>query len=163
MIYYKSRFYLVYWGAEIGIIDVQDGPEPRVESRLIHLDDNRDLFSQGNVQYYLVEVNDALLLLVRFGRNRPDVEDGVDTCKCEVYELDAVEGKFKEINNLGDSTIFFGSFIDSPKVIGAEPNHIYFTDDWFEENYFLECGGGKNTGAYNLEDGSIESFILNYH
>lgn len=55
-------------------------------------------------------------------------------------------------------TIFFGSFIDSPKVIGADPNHIYFTDDWFEENYFLERGGGKNTGAYNLEDGSIESF-----
>ncbi|KAG5584439.1 hypothetical protein H5410_044873 [Solanum commersonii] len=68
---------LVSWSAEIGIIDVQDGPEPRVESRLIYLNDNRDLFAQ---------------------------------------------------------------------------------DDWFEENYFLECGGGTDTGAYNLEDGSIESF-----
>ncbi|KAL3358424.1 hypothetical protein AABB24_015511 [Solanum stoloniferum] len=162
MIYYKSRFYLVSWSAEIGIIDVQDGPEPRVESRLIYLNDNRDLFSQGDVQYYLVEVNDALLLVVRFGRKRPNIEDGLDTFKCEVYELDAIEGKLKEINDLGDSTIFLGlngaTSIDSTKFTGVKPNHIYFTDDWFEENYFLECGGGTDTGAYNLEDGSIESF-----
>ncbi|KAH0635597.1 hypothetical protein KY289_035512 [Solanum tuberosum] len=162
MIYYKSRFYLVSWSAEIGIIDVRDGPEPCVESRLIYLNDNRDLFAQGDVQYYLVEVNDALLLVVRFGRNRPNVEDGVDTFKCEVYELDAMEGKLKEINNLGDSTIFLGlngaTSIDSTKFTRVKPNHIYFTDDWFEENYFLECGGGTDTGAYNLEDGSIESF-----
>ncbi|KAG5584433.1 hypothetical protein H5410_044867 [Solanum commersonii] len=161
MTYYKGKFYLLTWGAEIWVVDVQSR-DRRVESHLIYLNDNKDLF-RHSIQYYLVEVNDALLFVARFGRNRSNDNSAVDTFKCEVYEVDEMKCKLKRIDNLGDSTIFLGlngaTSIDSTKFTGAiKSNHIYFTDDWDEQNLSLECGGGKDTGVYNLEDGNIEYF-----
>ncbi|PHU06623.1 hypothetical protein BC332_23112 [Capsicum chinense] len=158
MTYYKGQFY-----REICIADVP-GPgvlEPRVESRLVRLNDNMNLF-QHSTRYYLAELNNVLSLIVKSYKMHPDDDSIFNTIKCEVYEVDAMDGKLKEINNLGDSAIFLhldgATSIDSTKFIGVKPNHIYFTDDWFEENHRLECGGGKDMGAYNLEDGTIESF-----
>ncbi|WMV44781.1 hypothetical protein MTR67_038166 [Solanum verrucosum] len=161
MTYYKGKFYLLTWGAEIWVVDVQSR-DRRVESHLIYLNDNKDLF-RHSIQYYLVVVNDALLFVARFGKNRSNDNSAVDTFKCEVYEVDEMKCKLKRIDNLGDSTIFLGlngaTSIDSTKFTGAiMPNHIYFTDDWDEQNLSLECGGGKDTGVYNLEDGNIEYF-----
>lgn len=164
MIYYKNQFYLVTWSGEICIVDVpvRSAPKQHVESRIIYLDDNKELF-RPLTRYYLVEVNNALLLVVKTCRYPDDNIDGpVDTVKCEVYELDALNGKLKEITTLGNSAIFLGlngpTSVDSTRFTGVKPNYIYFTDDWSEENYFLECGAGKDMGAYNLEDGNIESF-----
>ncbi|XP_015170943.1 F-box protein SKIP23-like [Solanum tuberosum] len=161
MTYYKGQFYLLTWGAEIWVVDVQSR-DRRVELHLIYLNNNKDLF-RHSIQYYLVGVNDALLFVARFGRNRSNYNSAVDTFKCEVYEVDEMKCKLKRIHNLGDSTIFLGlngaTSIDSTKFTRAiKPNHIYFTDDWDEQNLSLECGGGKDTGVYNLEDGNIEYF-----
>ncbi|KAH0635591.1 hypothetical protein KY289_035506 [Solanum tuberosum] len=161
MIYYKGQFYFVTWTAELGIIDVQR-PEPRVDSHKIYPNDDKKLFCQYSTHFYLVEVRNALLLVVRFGRSRSNAYGARHTFKYEVYEIDVVKGNLKEINNLGDSTIFVGfnvaTCIDSTIFTGVKTNHIYFTDDW--------CDDGEDIGCYNLEIGNIESFYpglsLNY-
>ncbi|OIT39554.1 hypothetical protein A4A49_30441 [Nicotiana attenuata] len=83
------------------------------------------------------------------------------TFKIKVYELDIIKGELKEINSLGDSAIFLGlsgaSSIESSKFTGVKRNHIYFTDDWCRIKN-KEGGNGRDMGAYNLEDGKIESF-----
>lgn len=161
MTYYNGKFYLLTWGAEIFVVDVQSH-DRRVESRLIYLNDNKDLF-RHSIQYYLAGVNDVLLFVAKFGRYRSEDDGSIDTCKCEVYEVDEMKCRLKRIDNLGDSTIFLGlngaTSIDSTKFRGViKRNHIYFTDDWDEHNFSLKCGGGKDMGCYNLEDGNIESF-----
>ncbi|KAG5584434.1 hypothetical protein H5410_044868 [Solanum commersonii] len=92
-----------------------------------------------------------------FGRRHSNASRALEIVKFEVYELDVVKGNMKEINNLGDSTIFVScngaTSMDSTKFTGLiKPNQIYFTDDWFDQNYHLECGGGKDMGCYNLQN-----------
>ncbi|WMV44791.1 hypothetical protein MTR67_038176 [Solanum verrucosum] len=70
------------------------------ESNIIYLNDDNKLFQQHSTQFYLVEVNDTLLLVVRFGRRRSNASRAVEIVKCEVYELDVVKGNMKEIIRL---------------------------------------------------------------
>ncbi|XP_060196254.1 F-box protein At2g26160-like [Lycium barbarum] len=113
--------------------------------------------------FYLVEVCGAVLLVSRFIDERATFE----TVKFKVYKLDVIKGELmeEEINNLGDSTIFLGlggaaSSVDSTKFTGVKANHIYFTDQFYYPKRLVtgEGGGGRDMGAYNLEDGKIESF-----
>lgn len=114
MTYYNGKFYLLTWGAEIFVVDVQSH-DRRVESRLIYLNDNKDLF-RHSIQYYLAGVNDVLLFVAKFGRYRSEDDGSIDTCKCEVDEMKC---RLKRIDNSGDSTIFLGlngaTSIDSTK------------------------------------------------
>ncbi|XP_019259864.1 PREDICTED: putative F-box protein At1g65770 [Nicotiana attenuata] len=107
-------------------------------------------------QFYLVEVSNSLLFVARYSHGI-----GGQTFKIKVYELDIIKGELKEINSLGDSAIFLGlsgaSSIESSKFTGVKRNHIYFTDDWCRIKN-KEGGNGRDMGAYNLEDGKIESF-----
>lgn len=77
-------------------------------------------------------------------------------------EIDVTKGELKEINTLGDYAVFVGLNgaipIDSSKfTTQIKSNHIYFTDD-DEEQFHLGDGGGTKMGAYNLENGNVESF-----
>ncbi|XP_009613257.1 F-box protein At4g35733-like isoform X1 [Nicotiana tomentosiformis] len=157
MNYYKGQFYSVTWSGQVWVFDVA-GPsitKPIVKPRLlIWLKDK--IFSQSSVKFYLVELSGTLLLVTRFSHG------GCQTFKFKVFELDLIKLELKEINTLGDSAIFLGlngaSSVDSSKFIGVKPNHIYFTDDWEEEFKHVEDGGGRDMGAYNIEDEKIESF-----
>ncbi|KAG5584427.1 hypothetical protein H5410_044861 [Solanum commersonii] len=91
MIYFKGQFYLVTWSGAIGIIDFQ-GPNSVPESNIIYLNDDKKLFQQHSTQFYLVDVNDALLLVTRFGTRRSNASRALETVKFEVYELDVVKG-----------------------------------------------------------------------
>nr|XP_016504043.1 PREDICTED: uncharacterized protein LOC107822064 [Nicotiana tabacum] len=134
--------------------------QPIVKSHLlVRLKDK--IFDEASVQFYLVELHGALLLVTLFAHHNEE-EDGYDTFKFKVSELDVIKRELRDINDLGDSTIFLGrngaSSIDSSKFKGVKPNHIYFTDDWIEEFNYVEGGGGRDMGTYDLEDGKIESF-----
>nr|XP_016500464.1 PREDICTED: putative F-box protein At1g65770 [Nicotiana tabacum] len=152
--YYKGKFYAVYYSGQVWVYDVPIG-EPR---DLVWLED--DMFKRPLVQFYLVEVSGALLLVSRFASEGPN--GGAVTFKFRVFELDVIKGELKEINTLGESSIFLGrngaSSIDSSKFIGVKRNQIYFTDDWTDFFRTLEGGGGRDMGAYDLESGKIESF-----
>ncbi|XP_070010930.1 uncharacterized protein [Nicotiana sylvestris] len=154
---------LSFTPAKFGFLTDVAGPsiaQPIVKPHLlVFLRD--DIFRQESVQFYLVELYGALLLVTRFGHHN-DEDYGYDTFKFKVSALDVIKRELREINNLGDSTIFLGrngaSSVDSSKVTGVKPNHIYFTDDWVEEFDYVEGGGGRDMGAYNLENENIESF-----
>ncbi|KAH0737298.1 hypothetical protein KY290_036003 [Solanum tuberosum] len=133
MIYYKGQFYFVTWTAELGIIDVQ-GPEPRVDSLKINLNDDKKLFCQNSTHFYLVEVNDALLLVVRFGRSRSNAYGARDTFKYEVYEIDVVKG--------------------------VKPNHIYFTDDWCDDGEDIGCYNLENGNIESFYPGLSLNYIF---
>ncbi|OIT28504.1 hypothetical protein A4A49_52059 [Nicotiana attenuata] len=85
---------------------------------LVWLED--DMFKRPLVQFYLVEVSGALLLVSRFASEGPN--GGAVTLKFRVFELDVSKGELKEINALGESSIFLSlngaSSIDSSKFIG---------------------------------------------
>ncbi|KAF3681372.1 putative GDSL esterase/lipase-like [Capsicum annuum] len=116
------------------------------------------LFKHPGTKFYLVEVSSALLLVAPFSHG-----DSSATFKFKVVELDVIKGDFKQIKTLGDSAIFLGSnaviSIDASKFAEVEPSHIYFTDDWCIDYHYLEGGGGRDMGAYNLKDGKIK-FLL---
>lgn len=158
MNYYNGKFYCVTWRGQVWVFDIAGTatPQPIVKPQLLFsLKD--DMFRQYSVQFYLVEVSNSLLFVTRYSHG-----NGGQTFKIKVYELDIIKGELMEINNLGDSAIFLGlsgaSSIESSKFKGVKPNHIYFTDDWVEEFNYVKGGGGRDMGAYDLEDGKIESF-----
>ncbi|XP_019228459.1 PREDICTED: putative F-box protein At1g65770 [Nicotiana attenuata] len=145
--YYKGKFYAVYYSGQVWVYNVPIG-EPRI---LAWRQD--DMFKRPLVQFYLVEVSGALLLVTRFASEGPN--GGPETLKFRVFELDVIKGELKEINTLGESSIFLGrngaSYIDSSKFIGVKRNQIYFSDDWTDYYSTLEGGGGRDMGTYDLE------------
>ncbi|KAG5584435.1 hypothetical protein H5410_044869 [Solanum commersonii] len=66
---------LIIW--LFGYLDISIGLN--LTSSIVYLNDNNNLFQQHSPQFYLVEVNDDLLLVVRFGTIRPNVEMALDT------------------------------------------------------------------------------------
>ncbi|KAL3499667.1 hypothetical protein ACH5RR_038760 [Cinchona calisaya] len=95
--------------------------------------------------------------------------------KFMVYELDLSglkgvgrEGEKtpgKEIKNLGSRALFIGrnasislEVLDNKLAPMIKPNHIYFTDDCWEEYMEIPEGGGLNMGVFNMETGAIETF-----
>ncbi|XP_019239766.1 PREDICTED: probable F-box protein At1g44080 [Nicotiana attenuata] len=158
MIYYNEKFYCVTWCGQVWVFDIAGAaiPQPIVTPQMLFPLKN-DMFSQYLCQqFYLVEVSNSLLFVARVSHGI-----GGQTFKIKVYELDIIKGELKEINSLGDSAIFLGlsgaSSIESSKFTGVKRNHIYFTDDWWGIKN-KEGGNGRDMGAYNLEDGKIESF-----
>ncbi|XP_060210193.1 F-box protein At2g26160-like [Lycium barbarum] len=154
---YKGQFYYLTWCGEVWVFEVA-GPRLVIELE-------NDIWHQDSVQFYLVKLSGALLLVIRFANYEfPDGPNGgYKTFKFKVYELDVSKGEMKgEIKTLGESTIFLGrnapSSINTSKFTGVKPNHIYFTDDWIGHFNVLEGGGGREMGTYNLEDEKIESF-----
>ncbi|PHT92589.1 hypothetical protein T459_00471 [Capsicum annuum] len=110
-------------------------------------------------QLYLVEVSGALLLVSQFCKYEKldGTNAGLETCEFRVWKLDLIRSKAKEIRILGDRAIFLGVngsiSVDVSKSIGVKPNHIYFTDNW-------KGGDGRDMGAYNLEDGNTQIFLV---
>lgn len=166
LIHHKGQFYSMSYFGEIRAYEVA-GPnitKPIVKTRLI-VEMDQHKFNVPTVHYYLVELSGAQLLVSRFASsNYNDPNCAFHSFKFEIFELDVVKGELKEkIKTLGESSIFLGrnwaSCIDSCKFIGVKPNHIYFTDDWLDDYHRdAEGGAGRDMGAYNLEDGNIESF-----
>ncbi|OIT30725.1 hypothetical protein A4A49_59331, partial [Nicotiana attenuata] len=136
--YYKGKFYVVYYSGQVWVYDVTIGES----YDFFQLED--DMFKWLLVQFYLVEVSGVLLLVSRGASKDPN--GGAETFKFKVFELDVIEGELKEINKLGESSIFVGR------------NGASSIDDWTYIYSILEGGGGRDMGAYDLESEKIESF-----
>ncbi|KAG5568732.1 hypothetical protein H5410_064246 [Solanum commersonii] len=141
--YFNGQFYMI---TSSGVWVIDEDYEPQLVIQKNNYGPRKQL--------YLVEVSGVLLLVSQFCKY-----DGFfgsyTTYDFRVWKLDLIRRKAKEIKVLGDSAIFLGrngSFsIDTSKSIRVKPNHIYFTDNW-------KYGDGKDMGAYNFEDGKIQSF-----
>lgn len=77
--YYKGHFYYVTWGGKFWSFEVAgpSTPKPVVEPRLLYRSDD-DIFGQCSVQFYLVELSNALLFVTRFAH---DIDCGHKTFK----------------------------------------------------------------------------------
>ncbi|KAF3642486.1 hypothetical protein FXO37_22492 [Capsicum annuum] len=149
MIYHKGQFYYVTYYGEIWSFSVPGPsiPQPiEVEAtKLVCFDKWWKCQQHG----YLLELSGIFLIIFLVTWN-----------KFEVFEIDINKAELKEVNTLGDYEVFvdfnIAISIDSSKFTGVKSNHIYFTDD--DDNSFRKGdGGGRNMGAYSLEDGKVES------
>ncbi|PHU28058.1 hypothetical protein BC332_00151 [Capsicum chinense] len=141
VVYFKGQFYVLTFDLEVWVFDIA---EPIVEPRLLVQQLNRSNYIPR--EFYLVEISGALFIVSQ-STYAPFIvsqstywrasDDGHGyyhsrTIEFNIYEVDEIKGKLKEINTLGDSSIFWGRngapCIDSSKFMtGVKPNYIYFT------------------------------------
>ncbi|KAH0688289.1 hypothetical protein KY284_018842 [Solanum tuberosum] len=140
-------------------------------------------YNYGN-ESYIVESLGTLFIVVREGLmlryitddieripltlTQDDIFDDLDgeltygTTNIDVFEVDLVSGKLTQTKELGDTAFFIGHnasrSVQPCQFPGIKPNHIYFTDDYWESYLVFEEGGGLDMGVFNLADGTILPF-----
>ncbi|KAK3228091.1 hypothetical protein Dsin_007953 [Dipteronia sinensis] len=159
--YYEGRIYAVscsgeIWGYKVGGVD-NPSEEELVAKLLIKLP------PYCPARTYIVESTRALLIIVKYIHY--DTENGHEVYRSSefvVFNLDSTIRTCTEIKYLGDRMTFLGhnSTFLSAHLPNCKPNSIYFMDDWKEGYDESEEGGGKDTGIYGLQDGSI---TFTYH
>ncbi|XP_019237327.1 PREDICTED: putative F-box protein At1g65770 [Nicotiana attenuata] len=97
--------------------------------------------------------------------NQEELRDGEElrygTESFRVFKVDlAAAGKVTETRELGERAFFLGAnaslSVQASQFPGIKPNHVYFTDDFFESYAAFVEGGGLDMGVFNLADGSIQ-------
>lgn len=158
--FFNGQLYFNHGWNLISVIDIPEpsNPQPVVKPRVRMVVEMEDL-SIDTSRYYLVEVSGVLLFVQQLMITH-NVPDGWKTNKFRVFNIDVIRGEAKEIKSLGDRAIFVGcnasTSVDASKLVGVKPNHIYFTYDW--TSLFCQGDDWREIGAYNLEDGAIQSF-----
>ncbi|XP_059290259.1 F-box/kelch-repeat protein At3g18720-like [Lycium ferocissimum] len=161
-IHYYGQLYFV---ARIGKVFVLDPSNPQPPRLVVAMED--DILRLYGIVFYLVDVSGALLFVTQIcDCEEPNgTNGGYHTSKFQVWELNVIKGEAKEIKELGDRAIFLGRnasinipINDSSKFARVKRNHIYFTDKWTELFNAHEGGGGRDMGAYSLEDEKIQPF-----
>ena len=81
------------------------------------------------------------------------------TTAFKVFEVNLGGEEWKELKNLDNRALFLGRnssiSVKASDFSGCKANCIYFTDN-FEKHWSIPGGGGRDTGIYNMLDGSIE-------
>ncbi|TXG50526.1 hypothetical protein EZV62_023050 [Acer yangbiense] len=161
--FYKGRFYAINSHGKIMACDVR-GDNPTIAQQVANMPDNIPLCEK----VYIVESLGRLLVVIRDGVSlRPIKKESSQTTYgnygFRVYEVDLSTNNWTRIKDMGNTTLFLGHSssmsIESDGVY-AKPNRIYFTDDCIDAYWFKKKGGGKDMGIYNIEDGSIEPYLL---
>ncbi|KAK3227485.1 hypothetical protein Dsin_007347 [Dipteronia sinensis] len=161
--YYEERFYAINSHGKIMVCDVR-GNNPTIAQEVANMPYNIPRWEKA----YIVESSGRLLVVTRDGvALRPIKKWSSQTTYgnygFKVYEVDLSTNNWTRIKDLGNTTLFLGHnssmSIESDGVY-AKPNKIYFTDDCVEAYWFKKKGGGKDMGIYNIEDGSIEPYLL---
>ncbi|KAF3664903.1 putative serine/threonine-protein kinase ATM-like [Capsicum annuum] len=131
---------------------------------------------------YILESMGSLLVIVRYGvklrepTTREDrykftltpIDDDNDeiygTTRFGVFVVDLAAGKLTETEELGDRALFLGAnasiSIQASQFPSLKPNHIYYTDDFWESYLGYEEGGSLDMGVYNLANGSFEPHYI---
>ncbi|KAH0703348.1 hypothetical protein KY285_017626 [Solanum tuberosum] len=169
VIYFDGKFYAVDWRGQVLVCHIESN-HTQVVAQLAREYDGEEL--------YIVESLGTLFIVVRHGvglrcitddRERipltltqDDIFDDLDeeltygTTNIRVFEVDLVTGKLTQTKELGDRAFFIGHNASrSVQPLGIKPNHIYFTDDYWESYLSFEEGGGLDMGVFNLADGII--------
>ncbi|XP_049362059.1 F-box protein At2g26160-like [Solanum verrucosum] len=157
LVYHKGEFYSMSRSGKVQALEFA-GPnttEQPIVKTLLVVETDENTLNPRVVEYYLVELSGALLLVIQFAISTCDGTN--HTTKFKLYEVDITRGELKEeMKTLGNFSMFLGnnwaSCIDSSKYSGVKPNHIYFADKWLNYSSYLDMS------AYNFEDGKIESF-----
>ncbi|KAG5618350.1 hypothetical protein H5410_018174 [Solanum commersonii] len=116
---------------------------------------------------YIVESLGTLFIVVRKGLMLRYITDDRERIPLTLTQdnifddLDG-DGKLTQTKELGDRAFFIGHnasrSVQPCQFPGIKPNHIYFTDDYWESYLVFEEGGGLDMGVFNLADGTILPF-----
>nr|XP_016497260.1 PREDICTED: F-box/kelch-repeat protein At3g18720-like [Nicotiana tabacum] len=173
VVHFNGHFYAFdfFWPRDV------DGPEPTkthiVAQQPFGPRDPRD-------KLYILESLGSLFVVVRVGGRARHVKDDYDripltfipvegvvaeltygTTDFQVFQVDLASGKVTRTKELGDRSFFFlganaSISVQASQFPGIKPNHIYFTDDYWETYLHYEEGGGLDMGVFSLADGSIQ-------
>ncbi|KAH0680711.1 hypothetical protein KY284_021796 [Solanum tuberosum] len=156
--YFNGQLYVNNGRCLVSAIDIPEpsNPQPIVKQREVV--QMMGLSTHANQLFvFLIEVAGELLFVQQLVITK-DVANVWKTYKFRLFKIDAIKGEAKEIKSLGDKAIFVGCnasiAIDSSKLVGVKPNHIYFTYDW--TCVFSEGDDSREIGAYNVEDETIQ-------
>ncbi|KAH0690387.1 hypothetical protein KY290_018622 [Solanum tuberosum] len=182
LIYFNGQIYAIDYPGNLLVCDVADvvGSKPTKGHIVAQVPlDPED----GLEELYIVESLGSLFVIVRNGvqfrslRDDSDripltllpeevEDDGIEeeltygTTIFHVFQVDLAAGKMTETRELGDAAFFLGAnasiSVQASQFPGIKPNHIYFTDDFFESYLSYEEGGGLDMGVFNLANGSIQ-------
>uniref|UniRef100_A0A7N0T1G6 KIB1-4 beta-propeller domain-containing protein n=1 Tax=Kalanchoe fedtschenkoi TaxID=63787 RepID=A0A7N0T1G6_KALFE len=162
IIFHKGLVYAVNSRHGIVAFDVSI-PPPRVIRLLSNLE--RPI-SFDSYNFYLVESSNMDLLLVERHREEEQNRDRPIklTLRFKVYKLRTdglsrkITGKI-EVGSLNDDALFIGDNMSFSFPVasfpGCEPDHIYFSDDFYYGDYF-EPDGADDIGSFNMVKKSIE-------
>ena len=168
-IYFQNQFYAINAFGQIFAVKDDDSTVTRIAELPAE-------FIEDVVEYlYMVESEDGTLFVVsRRGEQAPPThlgyltENTFRTLGFQVFEVDLSTNKWSKIQNLGNRSLFLGFnsslSVDASSNSQCKPNCIYFTDDFVDSYWYLADevyveAGGKDTGIYNMENGSIEPFF----
>ncbi|XP_049396658.1 F-box protein SKIP23-like [Solanum stenotomum] len=175
VIYFDGKFYAVDWSGRVLVCDIESN-QTQVVAQLAR--------EYNGEESYIVESLGTLFIVVRYGvgiryitddseripltLTQDDIFDDLDeeltygTTNIRVFEVDLVTGKLTQTKELGDTAFFIGHnasrSVQPSQFPGIKPNHIYFTDDYWESYLVFEEGGGLDMGVFNLADGTILPF-----
>ncbi|PHT88088.1 hypothetical protein T459_10194 [Capsicum annuum] len=137
LVYYNGKFYAVDWGGNVLVYDVT-GSNPSQTVALLPAWSPPEKIGTSD------DDNDGIYGTTSFG----------------VFEVDLAAGKLTETKELGDRALFLGAnasiSVQASQFPKLKPNHIYYTDDFWESYLGYEEGGGLDMGVYNLANGSFE-------
>ncbi|KAF3685639.1 hypothetical protein FXO37_00414 [Capsicum annuum] len=160
--WHDGQFYGVDLEGNVIIFDFRGGLEPTsgkivqgVPSEFINA-----------MQLYIVHSAGELFVITRDGIYRHPETKLYGAKEFIVAKIDVNNECYDEVDDLGNRSLFLGySASLAVEQYGCRANHIYFTDDCICAFRFSEKGGGKDMGAYNLFEDTIEPFYTDesYH
>ncbi|XP_019187792.1 PREDICTED: putative F-box protein At1g65770 [Ipomoea nil] len=150
--------YIVSSSGEIVICDCQGS----VLQKIIFTPLQEEVVDPEYIAAYLVEIDGQIYVLCRLmfdtRNNDTPFHPYLRTKRFDVYKLDLGNGKWYEIQSLGDWSIFIGnnhSFsICTNEYPECDSNCIYFTDDYSGVSHNTPTS--YDTGVYNLETRKIQ-------
>ncbi|XP_060204686.1 F-box protein At2g26160-like [Lycium barbarum] len=167
IIYCTGKFYAVDCNGVVLVYDVTNSSPTQILAELPE--------HHGGDQCYILESMGSLFVVVRYGvKFRPikggsdripltpmfDDEETYGTTSFGVFEVDLAAEKLNETKELGDRALFLGAntslSVQASQFPGVKPNHIYYTDDYWESYLHYVEGGGLDMGVFNLANGSFE-------
>ncbi|XP_015162842.1 putative F-box protein At1g65770 [Solanum tuberosum] len=179
LIYFNGQIYAVDYSGDLLVCDVADvvGSEPtkghivaqiplepqHCRDHLYILESLGSLFVilRNGVQFRPLKDDSERIPLTLLPEEDDEVEGELThgTTIFRVFQVDLAAGKMVETKELGDAGFFLGAnaslSVQASQFPGIKPNHIYFTDEFFESYLSYEEGRGLDMGVFNLADGSI--------
>ncbi|KAK4734503.1 hypothetical protein R3W88_008764 [Solanum pinnatisectum] len=171
LIYFNGQIYTVDYSGNLLVCNVADVVSPKFTKCHIIPSQPHEHIPE---HLYILESLGSLFVVVRYAVHFRPIQDDCDMIPLTlvprlyhvgvevtygiryfgVSRVDLAASKMMETKELGDATFFLGAnaslSVQASRYPGIKPNHIYFTDDYYETYMSYEEGGGLDMGCVQL-------------